>query len=295
MERIPLDDVRARTYKMRDSWWTVLLVDPVASRLTRWVAPYRWFTPNRITMMGFLTGLLAAAFFAWGGARDNHWWLVAGALAYHVSFVLDCVDGKVARLNGTGSVFGAWLDYVFDRLRIVACTAALMGGQYAATKNIVYLVLGGVVVFLDMFRYLNALENRRVNHELRAQLEAAGIVPEQERRDGVSMLAMVDRSTVGLGLFHRVRAALRASRIRPHLVSGIEFQMAVFIIAPIAGAIVPITLAAGGLLLVFELALIYMLYQSTVTVTRQTAVPPGTAIPARVAPIADPEPLAARI
>jgi len=295
VERIPLDEVRARTYKTRDSWWTVLLVDPIASRLTRWVAPYRWFTPNRITMMGFLTGLLAAAFFALGGVRDNHWWLVAGALAYHVSFVLDCVDGKIARLNGTGSVFGAWLDYIFDRLRIVACTAALMGGQYAATKNIVYLVLGGVVVFLDMFRYLNALENRRVNYELRAQLEDAGIVPKEERRVGVSMLAMVDSSTVGLGLFHRMRAALRASRIRPHLVSGIEFQMAVFIIAPIAGAIVPVTVVAGGLLVLFELALIYMLYQSTVTVARQTAAAGGTSIPAQQAPIADPEPVAAQI
>ncbi len=293
--RIPLDEVRARTYKTRDSWWTVLLVDPVASRLTRWVAPYRWFTPNRITMMGFLTGLLAAAFFALGGVRDNHWWLVAGALAYHVSFLLDCVDGKIARLNGTGSVFGAWLDYIFDRLRIVACTAALMGGQYAATKNIVYLVLGGVVVFLDMFRYLNALENRRVNHELRAQLEDAGVVPKEDSNSGVSMLAMVDGSTVGLGLFQRMRAALRASRIRPHLISGIEFQMAVFIIAPLAGAIVPVTLVAGGLLVLFELALIYMLYQSTVTVARQTAAARETAIPAQRAPIDNQEPVAARI
>ena len=24
------------------------------------------------------------------------------------------MDGKIARLKGTGSVFGAWLDYVFD-------------------------------------------------------------------------------------------------------------------------------------------------------------------------------------
>ncbi|MEV4539695.1 CDP-alcohol phosphatidyltransferase family protein [Asanoa sp. NPDC049518] len=302
MERIPLDEVRDRTYKTRDSWWTVLLVDPVASRLTRLVAPYRWFTPNRITMLGFLTGLTAAAFFALGGVRENNWWLVAGALAYHLSFVLDCIDGKIARLNGTGSVFGAWLDYVFDRLRIVACTIALMGGQYVATKSIVYLVLGGLVIFLDMFRYLNALENAKVNRELKTQLEEAGLAPkplpkaalanvDEHDPERLSMLAMVDSKTVGLGVFHRMRAALRRSRIRPHLVGGIEFQMAVFIIAPLAGAIVPVTLAAAALMVVFELAVIYMLWQGTVAVSRQLS---GAAIPAQRMPVAEPEPVAAR-
>ncbi|GIF63795.1 hypothetical protein Ais01nite_18300 [Asanoa ishikariensis] len=304
MERIPLDEVRDRTYKTRDSWWTVLLVDPVASRLTRWIAPYRWFTPNRITMLGFLVGLTAAAFFALGGVRENNWWLVAGALAYHVSFVLDCIDGKIARLNGTGSVFGAWLDYVFDRLRIVACTIALMGGQYAATKSIVYLVLGGLVIFLDMFRYLNALENAKVNRELKTQLEEAGLAPKPLPRtavasdetdpDRLSMLAMVDNSTVGLGVFHRMRTALRRSRIRPHLVGGIEFQMAVFIIAPVVGAIVPVTLAAAGLMVLFELALIYMLYQGSAAVARQLATARHGAIPAQRTPVAEPEPVAAR-
>ncbi|SNT54312.1 CDP-alcohol phosphatidyltransferase [Asanoa hainanensis] len=302
MERIALAEVRERTYKKRDSWWTVLLVDPLASRLTRWIAPYRWFTPNRITLLGFLVGLTAAAFFALGGVRENNWWLVAGALAYHVSFVIDCIDGKIARLNGTGSVFGAWLDYVFDRLRIVACTIGLMGGQYAATKSIVYLVLGGVVVFLDMFRYLNALENAKVNRELKTQLVEAGLAakhlptgPEAEtdgNPDRVSMLAMVDSSTVGLGLFHRMRVALRRSRIRPHLVGGIEFQMAVFIIAPLVGAIVPVTVVAGALMVLFELALIYMLYQGTTAVARQLAAAGNGAIPAQRTPEA--EPVAAR-
>jgi phosphatidylglycerophosphate synthase len=28
---------------------------------------------------------------------------VAGAVLFHLSFVIDCMDGKIARLNGTGS------------------------------------------------------------------------------------------------------------------------------------------------------------------------------------------------
>lgn len=300
MSRLPLAEVQARTYKERDSWWTVLLVDPLAGRLTRWIAPYRSITPNRITVAAFLFGLGAAAAFALGGARQSHWWLIGGALAYHASFVLDCVDGKIARLNGTGTVFGAWLDYVFDRLRIVACTIALMGGQYAATKDIAYLVLGGVVIFLDMFRYLNALEIFQVNTELRNRLDearkAAGLAPavdpdnpdEAAKRPGNrSMLALAGDSTGGLGLFRRLRDVLRRSRIRPHLVGGIEFQMAVFIIAPVVGAILPITVITGALMIIFELAVIYMLYRATKTVTRQiNAI--GQKVPAQRGAVEDP-------
>ncbi|NUO59085.1 MAG: CDP-alcohol phosphatidyltransferase family protein, partial [Hamadaea sp.] len=32
MTLFPLAEVKERTYKDRDSWWTVLLVDPIAAR-----------------------------------------------------------------------------------------------------------------------------------------------------------------------------------------------------------------------------------------------------------------------
>src|SRR5690606_36975492 len=62
--------------------------------------------------------------------------------------------------------------------------------------------------------------------------------------------------------YARIRNALMAGRIRPHLVSGIEFQMGVFIVAPIAaaivpGAIIPVVAVSGAGLLAFELVIIY--------------------------------------
>jgi hypothetical protein len=61
----------------------------------------------------------------------------------------------------------------------------------------------------------------------------------------------------------RVRDWLALRRVRPHLVSGIEFQMAVFIIGPLCHAIIPVTVVAGLLMLVFEIAIIYKLWLST--------------------------------
>jgi hypothetical protein len=89
-QRFTLDEIRTRTYKDRDAWWTVWLVDPLASRLVWLVAPVRWITPNLLTMGAFLLGFVAAYCFLQG----DYPWLVAGAVVFHISFVLDCMDGK---------------------------------------------------------------------------------------------------------------------------------------------------------------------------------------------------------
>lgn len=305
----PLSEVRQITQKKRDAWWTVLLVDPVATPLVRWTAMWTRFTPNQITWQALFLGLGAAACFAMGSWA----WLVAGALLYHLSFVLDCMDGKLARLTGTGSIFGAWLDYVFDRIRVLCCAIALMGGQYARTDDVIYLWLALAVVFLDMLRYVDALQIFKVRHEMRKQIKAR--VAQAEESDNAIELAFMEDllrenpeadaemdeaarraapaaepaaavpgqrepqpvvagpagSVVDLHRefrsrfpwYLRLRSFLLRHRVRTHLVSGIEFQMAVFIVAPLFNAVVPITLVAGALLLVFELAIIYKLQLST--------------------------------
>src|SRR3954468_14943381 len=141
-----LAEVRARTYKSLDAWWTVLLVDPYAGHLVRFAAARRWITPNRLTALATVFGLAAADCFA-GAGRP---WLIAGAVLFHLGFVADCVDGKLARLRGTGSLFGAWFGFMADRLRVVLCAAALMGGQYARTGQVRYLWLAVLVVAVDL-------------------------------------------------------------------------------------------------------------------------------------------------
>ena len=92
-----------------DAWWTVVLVDPVAVPLVRFVTPRRWVTPMRLTATAHLLGVVSAACFLLG-------WLVPAAVLFEVRFVLDCADGKLARVRGTKSAAGAFLDYVGDYL-----------------------------------------------------------------------------------------------------------------------------------------------------------------------------------
>ncbi|GID94339.1 CDP-alcohol phosphatidyltransferase family protein [Amorphoplanes digitatis] len=251
-----MQEIREQTYKVRDAWWTVLLVDPLAARLVRLVAPYRWITPNLLTGLATLLGVASAAcFLAPCFLAGERWWLAAGAVFFHLSFVVDCMDGKVARLNGTGSLFGAWFDFMFDRLRVFMCAVALFGGGYARTGEVAYLWTLIVVTFLDLFRYVNSQQMAKTRETMRAELtEAAGPAP---RTAPDAALAPPQ------GPRARLRAALLRHRIRTHLVSGIEFEMAVFIIGPLTGWVIATSLVAGALLLAFELLLIVKLWRAT--------------------------------
>ncbi|MEU5883249.1 CDP-alcohol phosphatidyltransferase family protein [Spirillospora sp. NPDC047279] len=299
MPNFTLDDVRERTYKARDAWWTVLLVDPLAARLVRFTANRTGITPNQLTVGSLFLGLGAAVAFA----AASWQFLLLGALLYHLSFTLDCMDGKIARLKGTGSIFGAWLDYIFDRVRVLACAIALMGGQYAATGNVAYIWAAVGVVFLDMLRYMDALEIYKVRTQMRGKLRGlqeetqrlerarrradgadAGLAdpidrllgpdPEADMEDQV----VGDRQATSMLLqqgFHqrfpwyaRVRLMLTRGRVRAHLISGIEFQMGVFIVAPLAaaavpGAIIPVAAVTGAGMLAFELFIIYKFWLSS--------------------------------
>src|SRR5699024_8728465 len=161
MPHFTLDDVREQTYKPRDSWWTVCLVDPLASRLVKGTANKTSITPNQLTVGALVLGLAAAVCFF----LADWYWLLAGAVLFHLSFVLDCMDGKIARLKGNGSVF--------RRVRVLICCRARMVGQCVQPENPIFLrfVLG--IVFTHMFRYLNSPQMAKVRSAMRRHITQA--------------------------------------------------------------------------------------------------------------------------
>jgi hypothetical protein len=173
------------------------------------------------------------------------------------------MDGKIARLNGTGSMFGAWFDFMFDRLRVFLCALALFGGQYAATGHVAFLWTLVVVTFLDLFRYLNSHQMTKSRQSMRDRLE--------EARGPVQDPPLTSKPMRPQGPRARLRAALLRRRIRTHLFSGIEFEMTVFIIGPLTGRVIAMSVLAGTLLVAFELLLIYRLYGATKAYTRELA------------------------
>lgn len=95
---------------------------PLARGLARIVAP-TWIRPNHLTITAFGLMLLAAALIATGSASVTVHLATAASLA--LALVLDTADGHLARLQGTASTFGRWLDAVMDELADVALHAAI--------------------------------------------------------------------------------------------------------------------------------------------------------------------------
>jgi len=58
-------------------------------------------------------------------------------------------------------------------------------------------------------------------------------------------------------------------RIRPHLFSGIEYQMFIFVLGPLVDAVVPFVVFSVCGLLLFEVALVYKLLLSSNDFDRQ--------------------------
>ncbi|MFI6648851.1 CDP-alcohol phosphatidyltransferase family protein [Streptomyces sp. NPDC050529] len=307
MGKLSLRAVQKLTCKKRDAWWTVLLIDPVATRMLIGMAKFKFITPNRVTWAALFVGLGSAYFFLKGDTLS----LVIGAALYHLSFILDCIDGKLARLKGNGSVFGGWLDYVFDRIRVLFCALALMGGQYLITHNELYLLAALAVVFLDMLRYVDALQIYKMRMSMRMKiekltLERKALEDEQTQREAtgaalpaqppseqpkVVFIEDLLRENPGVEAdvlkqqrgevvdlhaqfrnrfpwYTRFRQALLRSRIRPHLISGIEFQMFIFIVAPLIGQILWTTAISAAALGLFELVIMYKFWLSTRDFTR---------------------------
>ncbi|HEX6459186.1 MAG TPA: DUF5941 domain-containing protein [Thermoleophilaceae bacterium] len=107
------DEDRARldaAVKANDGFFTTFFVSSYSRFVARAAARAR-LTPNQITVLSLCVGVLAAAGFATG----HRWGLIAGAVLLQVAFMLDCVDGQLARYTRNFSRFGAWLDSVFDR------------------------------------------------------------------------------------------------------------------------------------------------------------------------------------
>jgi hypothetical protein len=113
-------EVYRRTSKPRDILWNKLVARPLAAVL---VAPleHSAVTPNQITLASLVVFLAAAALMVISPGRQG---LLLAVIVLELSYVLDCVDGQLARLRGTSSPVGAHLDFLMDELKAFLLVAA---------------------------------------------------------------------------------------------------------------------------------------------------------------------------
>jgi hypothetical protein len=126
---------RRRTYQPLGRFWAM---EP-ARRIARALAPTR-VRPNMVTIASASFFLAATALVALAAPTWPTNALAASALA--LALVLDTADGHLARLQGTTSEFGRWLDVWLDECCDMALHAAIAWSVYTRTGSPSWLLIG---------------------------------------------------------------------------------------------------------------------------------------------------------
>lgn len=137
-------------------------------------------SPNVITIISMLIGLLGAAFFAFGSYSLG----IIGALLFQLSVIVDCCDGEVARMTFAESPFGQELDIIADNVVHMAIFAGIACGAYLTgpwQHSPLPIVLGSIAIIANAFSFVfvnrvrhlrdNAMAWRKISTAQRTRLE----------------------------------------------------------------------------------------------------------------------------
>jgi len=120
-------------------------------------------SPNQVSVVSILLGLVSAWLFARGNYRAALW----GAMLLQVSAIVDCVDGDLARALFKESRLGKWLDIVGDQVVHISVFVSIGIGLYRAGNGAPVLLLaasagtGVVISFVIVMRGLLRPEDQR--------------------------------------------------------------------------------------------------------------------------------------
>jgi len=140
-EQIPISELerlcQKPDHRRVGNWMARRFARPVALRITRIVAPLG-ITANFATVVAWAFGLFAAIAFGWGSVFG---WLV-GAVLFQVWYLLDHVDGQLARLRGTASLDGVQLDYLMHHTVNLLVPVFIGFGLFLETLSTLWLACG---------------------------------------------------------------------------------------------------------------------------------------------------------
>ncbi|NMO55079.1 CDP-alcohol phosphatidyltransferase family protein [Actinoplanes sp. TBRC 11911] len=121
-----VDEDKARlrlAVKEKDDFFTTYAVSTWSPIVTKAAARLK-LTPTGVTALSVVFAVAAALAF-WQASRPA---MVAGGILLYLGFVLDCVDGQLARYTRRFDPFGGWLDTMADRAKEYAVYAGLAAG-----------------------------------------------------------------------------------------------------------------------------------------------------------------------
>lgn len=130
------------TRKARENYWAKYLSRPFAAVLVAALKDTR-VTPDQVTIAAFLVSCAGAGVMlgwrSWAG-------LLVAVAVYQLAYVLDCVDGMLARVRGSSSAVGHLFDFMMDEIKAVLLLAAVGARLSLEHDSALYAVAAPVAV-----------------------------------------------------------------------------------------------------------------------------------------------------
>lgn len=125
--------------KKRDiNWFTEWVCRPPAAAVVYLLRDTR-VTPNQVTFASLVVAAGAGAMLV---CVPGHLGLLLAVLVFELSFVLDCVDGQLARVRKTTSPLGHLYDFLMDELKAMIVLGCVAARLWRESGDELYLVAG---------------------------------------------------------------------------------------------------------------------------------------------------------
>ncbi len=140
------------SFQKRSEWWSRVFASPIAHHLLVIFGDWEFLTPNKLTIISFLLVLLTAVIIILPLPNA----FIFAAILLQIAYVLDCMDGQLARYRGMATPLGGFLDKSLDFIKFPFILLALT--LVSTNNSILVIILGfGSVFFISLGSYLKEM------------------------------------------------------------------------------------------------------------------------------------------
>jgi len=131
-------DLKKRFKNKRESFFEAF-TRRIATPFT-WLAVRTPLTANMVTFISFILAMVACYFFQIGDYVS----VALGGAIFYFAYILDLVDGDIARIKGLSSSFGAWFDEMTDTAKMSIAVFTIGIGVWRTSGKDLHLFLGAL-------------------------------------------------------------------------------------------------------------------------------------------------------
>jgi phosphatidylserine synthase len=159
-------------YKTVGNWMARHITRDMALPVT-WLLLYTPLTANHVTVLAIGVILLAGGAF-WAGSASS---IAGGVILFQLWYLLDHVDGQIARARKSASVTGVFFDSVMHHIVNLTVLISLGAGSFRESGEEAYLIAGSMgAVSMTLFQALYDCKYRAYFQEIKRRLHAGNAV-----------------------------------------------------------------------------------------------------------------------